>query len=158
MHCVRQLLMHFLDIDDYDYITYILSTTQVLIQSFGFLELSLSSVAREKFITRLIQCKAIGLLKLLYSAGVKPKWSDMASLALIPELSDFFKWTRHLTKEPRTLKDMCRRSIRHSLSNNVLYSVDNLPKLPEDLKDYIIIMDINHFSGMMMNKSMTEVV
>ena len=107
-----------------------LYSIQVLIQSFGFKEKSLSRVILNGFVSRLLEFRAYNLLKLLHSCGVTPVRSICEPI-----------------QSPRQLRDLCRLVIRGHLSDNVLFKVDSLPVLSEDLKDYVIIMDIKHFSS-----------
>lgn len=120
---------------------------EVLVQAYGFD--GLAPAILRAFITRLIAIKAYGLLKLLYSAGVDPDWQDTSVLGLYSDNTAdrvMFRWVRHLRANPRRLKDLCRRRIRRHLATNVLYHVDRLP-LTDDLKDYVVIMDTEHYSN-----------
>ena len=118
---------------------------EVLIQAYGFHQLS--PVKIRLFIKKVIEAKEYSLLKLLFSSGVNPSKDDLGILVTAPEedTRDTFVWVKKLLNSPRQLKDICRQRIRKLLSWNVLYLVEQLP-LPTEAKEYICIMDTEHYS------------
>ncbi|KAK2156825.1 hypothetical protein LSH36_204g05024 [Paralvinella palmiformis] len=119
---------------------------EVLIQCYGFR--SISPQALSSFVEKLVAVREYGLLKLLYSAGVDPTWNDESRVGMSAEDADreMYRWIKKLRTNARSLKDLCRRRIRHLLSWNVLYLVHRLPLISEDLKEYVCIMDTDHYS------------
>ncbi len=118
---------------------------EVLIQAYGFHKLSLAK--RKAFSVNLLTLREYGLVKLLYSAGVEPDAEDLYTLSVRGEEMDrfMFKWVKRLRFSPRQLKDLCRKTVRQTLSWNVLYNVEKLD-IPGELKEYICIMDTEHYS------------
>ena len=57
-----------------------------------------------------------------------------------------FSWIKQLLTNPRQLKDMCRKKIRHLISWNVLYNVETMHDVTEEIKEYVCIMDTEHYS------------
>ena len=119
---------------------------EVLMQAFGFMTLD-AQLCRD-FCAKLLRLNEFGLVKLLYSAGVDPTLEELTRLALSNDTEDrkMFAWTKQLVRHPRTLKDLCRKQVRRSLSWNVLYLVEQVPQLSTELKDYVCIMDTEHYS------------
>ena len=54
------------------------------------------------------------------------------------ELVDWLNWFK---RNPRSLKDLCRYTVRASLGDLVLHKVKSLP-LPTTLKDFITMKDV----------------
>ena len=118
---------------------------EVLIQSFGFRDISRSNLRR--FVLSLLTLREYGLIKLLFSAGVDPVPEDLYALTGRHEDLDreMFRWVKQLRFNPRTLMDLCRQQTRRCLSPNVLFRMDKL-KLSEPIKEYLGIMDTQHYS------------
>ena len=119
---------------------------EVLMQAFGFM--SLDSKLCSEFCARLLKRNEFGLVKLLYSAGIDPTLEELTRLALSTDADDraMFVWTKQLLRHPRSLKDLCRRQVRRCLSWNVLFLVEQVSSLSTELKDYVCIMDTEHYS------------
>lgn len=118
---------------------------EVLIQAYGFHQLS--KIKLNNFIMKIIDAKEYGLIKLLYSAGVNPSHDVLAPLAVCDdeESREMFLWVKKLLQNSRQLKDLCRQNIRALLSWNVLFLVEQLP-VPPETKEYLCIMDTEHYS------------
>ena len=119
---------------------------EVLIQCFGFGTIHTNSL--KAFVAKLLAVREHGLLKLLYSAGVDPTWNEESKIGISTDENDreLYRWIKKLRTNPRSLKDLSRRRIRNALSWNVLYLAHKLPILSEDLKEYVCIMDTDHYS------------
>ncbi len=117
---------------------------EVLIQAFGFQHVSI--LKTRAFVVNLLQVKEYGLVKLLYSAGVDPDPEDLYALTSHSEETDrqMFRWAKRLRYNPRQLKDLCRRTIRGLLNDNVLYQIEKID-IPTDIKEYVCIMDTDHY-------------
>ena len=118
---------------------------EVLIQSYGFHKLG--TLRLHAFVSNLLHVREYGLVKLLYSSGVDAMLEDVTILAMRSEDVDkeMFLWTKQLMSQPRQLKDVCRKKIRQLLSWNILYNIEHVP-LQEELKEYVCIMDTEHYS------------
>ena len=107
------------------------------------------------FIGRLLQLGEFGLVKLMYSAGVDPSplhYHQLASFSADTQnqqdhalLSSMLDYIGRLLRNPRHLKDLCRRKIRRLLASNVLRLVGQLD-LSDSVKDYLCIMDTDHYT------------
>lgn len=96
----------------------------------------------------LIRLKVFGLVRLLHSAGKNPSEAEAAALNALSD--DEAERQMHagisdMLANSRTLKDLCRRSIRRIISRNVLYLSRRLP-VSGELQDYICIMDTQYCS------------
>ena len=121
-------------------------TCEVLVQCFGFGTISPQTL--RNFVGKLLELREHGLLKLLYSAGVDPTWNDESMIGISADENDreLYRWIKRLRTNPRSLKDLCRKRIRWQLSSNVLQLVRRLDRLPEELREYVCIMDTQHYS------------
>jgi len=107
------------------------------------------------FTGRLLQLGEFGLVKLIYSAGVEPSllhYQQLASSSADTQdqqdyalLSSMLEYIGRLLRNPRRLKDLCRRKIRSLLSSNVLRLVGQLDS-SDSVKDYLCIMDTDHYT------------
>lgn len=118
-------------------------------QAYGFTSVSADdSIA---FVARLLQLGEFGLVKLVYSAGVDVSQQHHQQLAtstanvhdqLAISILDYID--RSL-RNPRRLKDLCRRQIRRQLAFNVLWLIGQLD-IGDSVKDYLCIMDTDHYT------------
>ena len=119
---------------------------EVLIQSFGFKDIIRTNLRR--FVLSLLTLREYGLIKLLFSSGVDPEAEDLYALTGRHEELDreMFRWVKQLRFNARPLKDLCRQQVRRCLSPNVLHRMDKL-NLAESVKEYVGIMDTEHYSS-----------
>ena len=129
------------------------ATRTVSVQAYGFVSVSTDDITQ--FIGRLLQLGEFGLVKLVYSAGVDASphhYQQLvtgASDAVAHDQLDssMLEYIDRLLHNPRRLKDLCRRKIRRLLSSNVLSRVGQLDVGDYD-KDYLCIMDTDHYTGL----------
>ena len=119
---------------------------EVLIQAYGFVDLSNRKL--RFFVKNLLNLRELGLVRLLYSAGVEPDWVDQSVLAMSWDESDkaMFRYIKRMCANPRRLKDLCRQRLRRHLSWNVLYLASRLPLISDQLRDYVCIIDTDCYS------------
>lgn len=119
------------------------------VQAYGFTSVSPDDTAT--FVGRLLQLGEFGLVKLLYSAGVDVSRHHYHQLATSSgdthdqQDSSMLDYIGRLLRNPRHLKDMCRRHIRRQLASNVLRLVNQLD-IGDSVKDYLCIMDTDHYT------------
>lgn len=85
------------------------------------------------------------LLKLLFMSGIR----TMPGVLTIPRLHPYYvedkdlsDWITNYRRNPQSLKSICRKQIRRSLGNTLLFKIDKLV-LPNSIKDYLCLRDIN---------------
>jgi len=123
------------------------------VQAYGFRWVSTDDTSA--FIGRLLQLGEFGLVKLVYSAGVDVSSHHYEQLATtcstdshedqLLEASSTLDYIDRLLRNPRRLKDLCRRQIRRRLASNVLRLVSQLD-IGDPVKDYLCIMDTDHYT------------
>lgn len=119
---------------------------EVLVQAYGFIDIPDRKL--RTLIKNLLNIRELGLVKLVYSAGVEPSREDGIHLAMSCDESDkaMICYIKMMSTNPRTLKDICRQRLRRHLSSNVLHLASKLP-ITENLKDYVCIIDTDCYSN-----------
>jgi len=118
-------------------------------QAYGFT--LVSSDDTSAFVGRLLQLGEYGLVKLVYSAGNDVSRRHYSQLAAINAdthdqlATSMLHYIGRLLRNPRRLKDLCRRQIRGLLASNVLWLVDQID-VGDSVKDYLCIMDTDHYT------------
>lgn len=78
------------------------------------------------------------LLKLLLHSGIETIPSNLLAAESYTENKETSDWIKEFRKTPRSLKDICRISVRRCLGNKILFRVKELP-IPNEIKSYITL-------------------
>ncbi|XP_077977399.1 ankyrin repeat and SOCS box protein 11-like [Glandiceps talaboti] len=87
-------------------------------------------------------------IRILVLAGANFTYRNRKTGLLPKQLAkhtDFLKWLKEQSQNPRSLKELCRKSIRRMLGHKYLGAVDGLD-IPKALHSYLQLEEINYSS------------
>lgn len=86
------------------------------------------------------------VFKFLTLAGFKMSPAAVQRMANveIDKAAELIRWYKDFYRRPHSLKHLCRLTVRRNLRSNVVHAVQQI-LLPEDLKRYLLITDLNSY-------------
>ena len=139
--CIRTLCDEHPPVCSREYIILLHTVLQATVYKVDFHQ-SLSEMVR--YLPKL-GCASFKLINLVCSIGFMPSETDLEELKsrLLPEEHERLQ---EFCSRPRSLRDMCRLTIRHHLNGNVSTSVNYL-QLPKPLTDCVVLAHAAHYSA-----------